>query len=142
MNRPVHFEIHASNMDSMQKFYEQVFGWKFQPMGDAYGGYRVIVTGENTLGAPMTADMMGINGGMTARRGPLPQNGAAVNAFVNVIGVENVDATVEKVKAAGGSVALEAADMPGVGRLAYCKDLDGAIFGIITPTMPPGPPVA
>jgi hypothetical protein len=42
---------------------------------------------------------------------------------------------VEKVLAAGGSVALPAEDMPGVGRLAYVKDPDGNILGLIKDEM-------
>lgn len=142
MNRVVHFEIHATDLDTSQEFYENLFGWKFEKMGEEFGGYRVIVTGENKLGEPMTPEMMGINGGMTLRKGPAPMDSAPVSAFVNVIGVEDADAVMAKAVELGGSIALEAMNVPGVGRLGYCKDPDNNIFGVIKPSMPPGPPAA
>ena len=30
MNRPIHFEIPAEKPERAIKFYEQVFGWKFE----------------------------------------------------------------------------------------------------------------
>lgn len=142
MNRVVHFEIHAADPDKLQAFYEGLFGWKFQKMGSEFANYRIIITGENKLGELMTPEMMGINGGMTDRRGAPAESGAPVNAFVNVIGVEDVDATFAKGLSLGGSEAIAPMDMPGVGRLAYLKDPENSIFGIIKPTMPPGGPQA
>jgi predicted enzyme related to lactoylglutathione lyase len=136
MSRVVHFEIHAKDMDAMQKFYEQVFGWEFQKMGEDMGGYRVIVTAQVPKGEEGNTKWAGINGGLTPRRGDLPQNGAPVNAFVNIIGVENIDETIAKIESAGGTLALAKMDVPTVGLLAYYKDPDGNIFGIIQAIMP------
>lgn len=33
MNRVVHFEIQADDLDRAQKFYEDVFGWTFKKWG-------------------------------------------------------------------------------------------------------------
>jgi uncharacterized protein len=128
MSRVVHFEIHAKDMDKLQKFYADAFGWTFQDMGTKMGNYRVITTGTEAIG---------INGGLTPRGGKnLPQPGDAVNAFVSVIGVEDIDGTIAKIEKAGGTVALEKMDVPEVGLLAYYKDLEGNIFGVIQPVMP------
>lgn len=37
MNRVVHFEIHAKNLDEMQRFYTDVFGWSIKDMGEQMG---------------------------------------------------------------------------------------------------------
>lgn len=66
--------------------------------------------------------------------GDLPKEGQAVNAFVNIIGVEDVDQTIAKVKAAGGTIAMDKMAVPTVGTLAYCKDPEGNLFGIIKPS--------
>jgi uncharacterized protein len=131
MNRVVHFEIHAADGERMQKFYQDVFGWKFEVMGPEMGNYRVISTGD-----PIPQDMasIGINGGMTPRKGDLPKSGDAVNAFVNVIGVDDIDAIIKKINAAGGTLAMAKMDVPGVGLLAYYKDPEGNIFGILQPS--------
>jgi uncharacterized protein len=129
MNRIIHFEIHAKDMDAMQTFYNEVFGWTMQDMGGEMGNYRTIMTG------PMASDAAnpGINGGMTPRQGELPKEGDAVNAYVCIISVSDTDNYVEKVLRLGGSLALPSMNVPTVGRLAYCKDPEGNLFGMLTP---------
>lgn len=132
MNRVVHFEIHAKDREKIKKFYQDVFGWEMQQFGADMGNYTTIKTGD---AVPKDMASIGINGGIAERRGDLPQEGAAINAYVCVIGVDDTDKMVEKVQAAGGSLALAAMDVPGVGRLAYCKDPEGNIFGMLKPDM-------
>jgi len=138
MNRVVHFEIHASDVECSKKFYETVFGWNTQQMGSEYGDYVLLITGPgpDEMAKGVKMEDLGINGGMMKRKGDAPAVGAPVNGFVNIIGVEDVDATVEKAKAAGGKIALEKMDVPNVGELAYLLDPDNNIFGIIKPVMP------
>jgi predicted enzyme related to lactoylglutathione lyase len=127
MNRVVHFEIHAADLDKAQKFYSDVFGWKIQDMGPQMGNYRMINTGESKPGETWP----GINGGLAPRQGPPPEGSASVNAYVCTIDVDNVDVYIEKVKSAGGTMALDKMAVPGVGWLAYMKDLEGNIFGML-----------
>lgn len=121
MNRIVHFDIHASDIDALQKFYEAVFDWKFTDMGPQMNGYRLIRTGEGA----------GIDGGMDPRRGPAPTPGAAVNAYTCTIEVDDIDAIIAKITEAGGIIVVEKTPIPGVGFLAYAKDPDGNIFGVM-----------
>lgn len=129
MNRIIHFEIQATNVDALQKFYSAVFGWTFQDMGPDMGNYRVITTGTEGIG---------INGGMMKRVGNAPASGTSANAFVCIVDVDDIDTYIGKAKEAGGTVAFEKTDVPGVGLLAYFKDPDGNTFGILqpSPTMP------
>src|SRR5580692_3097198 len=103
MNRVVHFEIHAKDLDKAQQFYSHVFGWKITDLGAQMGNYRMVETGENT---PDTK-WPGINGGITPRMGDAPIDGQAVNAFVCTISVDNLDTYIDKVKSAGGTMALD-----------------------------------
>lgn len=128
-NRVVHFEIQAKDLDGMQKFYNSIFGWEIKDMGAQMGNYRLVNTGKDAEGTKWP----GISGGMTPRMGGVPVNGAAVNAYVCIIDVDNLDAYIEKVKAAGGTIALEKMPVPGVGQLAYCKDPEENIFGLLQP---------
>jgi predicted enzyme related to lactoylglutathione lyase len=132
MNRVVHFEVHAKDQDKIQKFYEEVFGWSFQDMGAQMGNYRLIITGKDEPGNQWS----GINGGMNLRQGESPKGGEPVNAFVCTISVENIDETLAKIEKAGGTVATDKMDVPGVGMLAYRKDPDGNLFGVLQPTPP------
>lgn len=139
MNRVVHFEIHADDLDRAQKFYESVFGWTFQQLGTEYGGYRTIMTGPNMselIGKPLTPENIGIDGGMIKRQGPRPAADAPVHGYVCVVGVQNIDQTITKIEAAGGVLALAKIMIPNVGWVAYYKDTEGNIFGIIEPVIP------
>ncbi|MFJ7215694.1 VOC family protein [Amycolatopsis sp. NPDC098790] len=121
MPRPVHFEIHASEPERAVAFYSAVFGWKFERWGEA--PYWVISTGEGD----------GIDGGLVPRVGPAPEESAPVHGYVNTIAVADLDATLAAVNDAGGALALPKSPVPGVGWLAYCKDTEGNIFGMLQP---------
>lgn len=120
MPRPVHFEIHAEQPDRAAAFYTAVFSWQFSQWGGQ--DYWLIKTGE---GEP------GIDGGMVRRMGPPPIEGQAVNAYVCTIGTDDLAAVTAKVAAASGTVALPKMPIPGVGWLAYFKDTEGNIFGVM-----------
>lgn len=129
MNRVVHFEIHAKDMDAMQKFYNEVFGWEIKDMGPTMGNYRLITTGKNKEGTAWP----GINGGMNPREGDSPKDGQPVNAYVCIIEVTDIDATLSKIEKAGGTLATHKMEVPQVGYLAYRKDPDGNLFGVLQP---------
>ena len=114
MYRPIHFEIPSADPAKAISFYEKLFGWKFTKW-EGPMEYWIISTG---YGAP------GINGGMMARFHPQ-------QPCVNTIDVPDLDACIQSVLSAGGELALPKQAVKGVGWLAYCKDLDGHIFGIM-----------
>lgn len=121
MSRAVHFEIHASNPQALIDFYSGLFGWSFNKWEG--GEYWMIHTGPD--------DQPGINGGLMPRRGPLPAPMAAMNAFVITVDVDSVDHALASALAAGGVSAVPKMAVPGIGWLAYVKDPDGNIFGIM-----------
>ncbi len=125
MPRSVHFEIHASDPGRAQAFYERVFGWSFQQWGDQ--PYWVITTRSTAEGAAGP----GIDGGLVPRRGDAPEEGQPVNAFVVTVDVPDCVEYVERAVAAGGSVALPVTAVHGVGWLAYVKDPEGTILGLM-----------
>lgn len=129
MNRVVHFEIHARNLDKVARFYKSVFGWKIKDMGPKMGNYRLITTGED---APREK-RPGINGGLTPRNGNPPDGSEAIDAFVCTISVDDIDKYIRRVLRAGGTESLAKMDVPGVGWLAYYKDVEGNIFGMLEP---------
>jgi predicted enzyme related to lactoylglutathione lyase len=126
MSRLVHFEIYSENPERAAAFYGGLFGWTFTKWSGPMD-YWLIATGPDT--------QPGINGGMLVRRGPGPVEGQAVNAFVCTIGVGDLDATLAKLADLGGSVAVPRMAVPQVGYLAYAKDPDQNIFGILQPDM-------
>jgi predicted enzyme related to lactoylglutathione lyase len=54
---------------------------------------------------------------------------------VNTIGVTSVDESVKAVEAAGGHCVVPKMPIPGVGWLAYCKDTEGHIIGLMHPDL-------
>ena len=118
MNRPVHFEIHASDPAKLSKFYADVFGWKVTHLPQF--NYWMFDTGDGA----------GINGGMVQRMGSSSDAPAPVNAFVCSLGVASVDDALARALAAGATVALPKMAIPGVGYQAYIKDPDHNILGL------------
>ncbi|HEY4520827.1 MAG TPA: VOC family protein [Candidatus Paceibacterota bacterium] len=140
MNRVVHFEIHASDVEKLKKFYSDVFGWEMQRMGAEYGNYVLVMTGpgpDEMVKGGVKMEDMGINGGMMMRNAPKAPEGVGPNAFVCIVGVDDIDAYIEKAKKAGGTMHMEKMDVPHVGQLAYFTDPDGNLFGIIEPAPMP-----
>ena len=122
MSRVTHFEIHAEDTARAMKFYESIFGWKFQKW-DGPWEYFLIMTGDKKDS--------GIDGGLIKRRGSGPSEEQEVNAYVCTIGVDSVDDYVKKVEQNSGKVVVPKMPIQGVGYLAYCKDTEGNIFGIM-----------
>jgi predicted enzyme related to lactoylglutathione lyase len=124
MSRPIHFEIHASEPQRAVAFYSALLGWTFTKY-DAAQDYWLIKTGD--AAAP------GIDGGLLPRHGAAPEPMQAVNAFVCTIGIADLDASVRRVGELGGSIALPKMAIPMVGWLAYVKDTEGNILGLLQP---------
>jgi len=121
MPRPVHFEIQAENVERAIAFYRDLLGWEFKQWGKE--PYWLVKTGEK--GTP------GIDGGLLPRRGPGPADMQAVNAFVCTIDVADLDAMVKRATELKGSIVLPKMPIPTVGWLAYAKDTEGNIFGMM-----------
>jgi predicted enzyme related to lactoylglutathione lyase len=121
MPRPIHFEIQAQDPARAQAFYKALFGWQF----DQWGGqpYWLAATGDKTK--------PGIDGGLLPRPGGAPVDGAAMNAFVCTMDVEDLDAYLAKVPGLGGTVVVPKMPIPTMGWLAYAKDTEGNIFGMM-----------
>ncbi len=123
MPRVVHFEIHAAEPERLSRFYAELFGWKIQKWGNQ--PYWLIDSGA--------ASEPGINGGLLPRRGAPPAEGQSVNAFVCTVEIPNLDGTLARALELGASTALPKMAVPGVGWLAYIKDPDGNILGLLQP---------
>jgi len=129
MNRVIHFEIHADDPERAATFYGEVFGWDVKAWAVAGVGaptenqYWLVTTGSD--GEP------GINGGIVFRRGAAPAEGQAVNAYVCTVGVASLDESIARALAAGATMAVPKMPIKHVGWLAYCKDPDGNIFGLM-----------
>jgi predicted enzyme related to lactoylglutathione lyase len=127
MDRVVHFEIPAENLERAKKFYSENFGWKLNQLGSEMGNYVLVHTGP-TDEQGMPQDRAFINGGL------MPRDPSA-SSPVLVIAVADADQTVEKVKQSGGRLVGEILDIPNVGRYARVQDTEGNVIGVIKPAM-------
>ncbi len=124
MNRVIHFELQADDVERAKSFYEKVFNWEIsQAMSADKGGmdYWSIVTGP--AGTP------GINGGMYRRR-----EDRKIYTYDCTIMVEDIDKAIEAVKANGGQIRQEKGLIDGVGWFAGGIDTEGNIFGLMQGT--------
>jgi uncharacterized protein len=92
-----------------QRFYTQLFGWGTEVFKAEGMDYTMISSGGQTHGGFSSA-----------------MEGAPPPHWLGHIGVENLDQTIEKAKAAGGEVAAGPFDMEDIGRMAVLKDPQGA----------------
>ena len=115
MPRIVHFELNVKNVEKTKKFYESVFGWKIEKW-EGPVDYWLIMTGEE--GEP------GIDGGLGYEEEGLP-------SVVNTIDVDDVDEIIKKIKNNGGQIVQPKHAVPGVGWMAYFKDSEGIVTGVM-----------
>ncbi len=125
MNRVVHFEIQAEDMERAMKFYKDVFGWGFQQWGEQK--YWMIMTADKESKEP------GINGGLLPRPSTTPPHECGANAFVCTVQVESFDETAKKIATAGGMVAMPKFALPGMAWQGYFLDTEGNTFGLHQP---------
>ena len=115
MSRVVHFEIPADDPERSIKFYETVFGWTIEKW-DGPIEYWLIITGDESE--------PGIDGGLARRQDP-------ETGVENTIDVKNLDQTLKDVEAHGGTILRPRMAVPSVGWMAYIKDTEGNIFGLM-----------
>ncbi len=113
-NRVVHFEIPSEHPEKSISFFKEVFDWEITPFRE--GEYWLIKTGVD--------DEAGINGGIIKKKDPR-------QPLATTIQVENLNATVKKIEAAGGKTVTPKMIIPTVGYLIYFQDLDGNIHGLM-----------
>ncbi|MDE3177871.1 MAG: VOC family protein [Pseudomonadota bacterium] len=109
------------------EFYRHVVGWNIAETGMAGFAYQIASVGEYGVGGLLQTP---------------PEAKGAPPCWTGYIYVENVDAAVEKLKAAGGGVLRPPMDIPNVGRMAIVADPQGAPFALFKDAggNPPAPP--
>ena len=113
------YELMTSDAPAAEAFYAGLMGWSFRSAGPAGAtGYRVFAQD-----GPEAGGMMQIDAGMQA--------GGARPLWAGYIGVDEVDATVERVAGEGGSILTGPMDIEGVGRFAFVTDPNGAPFYVM-----------
>ncbi len=120
MDKVVHFEIPADNMERAQKFYKENFGWDMNSYPEfKYVGIRTGPTDEK--GMPQEPAF--INGGMMTKN-------EHVKFPVITISVKDIDKALTAIEKSGGHVAMKKFPVGDMGFAAYFKDTEGNVLGL------------
>lgn len=109
-----HFAINADDVGRARHFYENVFGWRFDPWGPP-DFYQVKNAGDGVLGA------------LQARREIVP--GVRMAGYEASFGVTDLKATIAAIEATGGRIVMPPYRIEGVGELIYFEDTEGNLVG-------------
>lgn len=109
--RLTHFAINTEDVEATQAFYESVFGWQFQDYGPP--GFVQII--DETTQSPM--------GAIQQRRQLL--DAEPTRGFECTFGVDDVEATRERIVAAGGRILMDKFTISNVGHLIAFQDPGG-----------------
>lgn len=122
----VHFEIQVSDPERAKSFYKDVFDWKIEKLEgtDFYG----VWTGRSKY---PNGSVVGLDGGLSLKEGDRPAHDSALNAFLCTVEINDIEATLKKIMAAGGTIIKPKYVLPQVGWLATCADPDGNQFSLI-----------
>jgi predicted enzyme related to lactoylglutathione lyase len=119
-DKVVHFEIPADDLDRARAFYQQVFDWTINSMPEL--DYSIVETtpiDETNLPSEPGA----INGGMMRREAP-------ITGPVIVIGVDDIDASLQRIEELGGKTESPKQPVADMGFAAYFSDPEGNIVGL------------
>lgn len=119
----VWYELSTTDVAAAIRFYKDVVGWGTQDFEGA--GMRYVT---------WTADGTGV-GGVMEMADESRKNGAPPHWMAYVM-VDDVDASVAKAKALGGTSCMPPSDIPTVGRIAILADPGGAVIATIRPIGP------
>ena len=126
MDPVVHFEMPYEDGSRIARFYSTAFGWQTQMLGEDMGRYVLATTTETEGNRPKTPGA--INGGFYPKKADWPAQHPSI-----VIAVDDIDAAMRKVTAAGGKVLGEPMMIPGVGRYVSFMDTEDNRVSMLQP---------
>jgi predicted enzyme related to lactoylglutathione lyase len=112
-NNLASFGVHVDDTARARRFYEAVFGWRFEPWGPP--DFFLIHTGDEAR--------PGVLGVMHKRFEP--STGVGLNGFECTFSVDDVEDIRRRVVAAGGTITLEKYEIATVGTLICFRDTEG-----------------
>ena len=111
-----HLALNADDVERAKAFYETVFGWRFEPWGPPEY-YQAFNAGDGAIAA------------LQHRRELKP--GVRMAGFEATMSVEDLDASMAAIGAAGGRILAPPIYIEDVGRLAYFEDTEGNLVGVM-----------
>lgn len=115
---PCWADLMTADPDKARSFYAGLFDWNFEIGGPESGGYSMARLGTN--------EICGLSG-------KPPGMEQMPSVWTVYLAVDDVDATLAKIKEAGGSVTMGPMDVMGQGKMAVVADPTGGMFGLWQP---------
>jgi uncharacterized protein len=119
-NPVVHFEIGGPDDAPLVRFYRELFGWDMRRAG----GDGIFYTFVDTRGGG------GVNGG-------IGKSGTGEPWSTFYVGVDDLQATLDKVESLGGKAAMPIIEVPGMLTFTMFTDPDGLLVGLVKAEPPP-----
>ena len=114
MPNPIaHFDICVEDLPRARRFYERVFGWRFEAWGPP--DFYLIHTG--------TSDDPGIHGSMSKRERAVTGQGRV--GFECTISVDDLGPIKKAILSNGGKITFDEYEIVGVGRMIRFEDTEG-----------------
>jgi predicted enzyme related to lactoylglutathione lyase len=107
-----HFAINADDPQASLRFYEALFGWRFEPWGPP-GFFRMQRASGPVIAVQQRRDLGGVR----------------TTGFECTVAVEDIGAAEAAVRANGGRLLMERTTIPGVGELIFFEDPGGNVAG-------------
>ena len=118
--KPTYFDLTVHDVGQARKFFEEIFGWKFERFPMPYEYYRIQAGPESEPG---------IDGGIGELKDAPIAGGTPTSQFT--VPVPNLDLAIERVQNSGGRVIEPKLPIPGIGWYATCAEPGGLRFGVI-----------
>lgn len=111
---PCWVDVSVDDVPKAIAFYQALFGWDIQIGGPEVGGYSIAHL-DNRIVAAVS---------------PKYSPAEAPSAWTTYLATDDVDATTDRIKGAGGQLLAEPMDVMSEGRMAIAVDTAGAVFGL------------
>lgn len=114
---PCWVDLVSSDVDKAKAFYGSLFGWTSEDTGEEFGGYVNFSSDGHKV-----AGMIGNT----------PEIGSP-DVWTTYISTDDIEATVNAVTEAGGTLMAPAMEVANLGSMAVLVDPAGAVFGVWQP---------
>lgn len=122
-NTIIHFEIPATDVEKLKRFYAGLFGWKIEKYPGPMEYWMIQTVPVDEKGILLRP---GVNGGMYKKQ-------QAEQKPVNYISVDSIDESIEKVTKLGGKIISPKQEVPNVGWIATAVDPEGNQIALLQP---------
>jgi len=122
---PSWVDLAIPDVEAATRFYNQIFGWTSQDLGEEAGHYNMFFRNGKMVAAANT-----------------PQSPNQPPSWATYIATDNAQETANKVKEAGGQVLMEPFQVMDQGSMAVFMDPTGAVFCVWQPAAMKGSELA